>query len=263
MYQIPTKPLTIGEVLDRGFALFRASFSSVWYIALVGGLASVPYNLINFSSISTTGAATAPLLPPPAAIAAFIVYMFIALVLFNVNIARIGGIARGQPLPLGESIAVGLRRFPAMLGAGILFTLGVIVTMIFLIIPAVWFSVAFYFALFAPVLERRGPVDSMRYGFTLVKGRWWRTAGVLTVIFLILMVVYVLFAIVLGVAAAFSGGSPEEIIDQVMWVQIITAPLLQIVMIPLSYSMFLAVYEDSKLRYEGADLAERVAAATA
>lgn len=260
MYQIPTQPLTIGEVLDRGFALFRASFSSVWYLALIGGLASLPYNLLNYTSISE--AANAPLLPSAPAIAAYLMYMAVAIVLFNVTIARIGGIARGRPLSLGAAFALGLRRLPALIGAGFLYIVGIVLGLIALLIPAMWFSVAFYFALFVPVLERRGPIESMSYAFRIVRGRWWRTAGVLTVIVLILMVVYILFGIVMGATAAFSGGTFEEMFDQIMLIQIISAPLLQVLFIPLSYAMFLAVYEDSKLRYEGTDLADRIAAAT-
>jgi hypothetical protein len=45
------------------------------------------------------------------------------------------------------------------------------------------------------------------------------------------------------------------------WIQFVVSPLLSAVAIPLSYSLYLAIYHDLRLRHEGGDLAARIAAA--
>jgi len=64
------------------------------------------------------------------------------------------------------------------------------------------------------------------------------------------------------VFVAVSGGATQ--LQQLPWqIDFIVTPLISGVLTPLFYALLMAVYADSKLRNEGADIAERIAAAEA
>jgi hypothetical protein len=183
----------------------------------------------------------------------------IAVALYAALVARIDAVARGASLSLREALAVGLRRTPAMflswLFAGIL----IVVALCLLIIPGL---IVFVWLLFAPaavVIERLGPFASLSYSFDLVRGHWWRTAALLTIIGIVLTVVYLVFAVVVSIAVI---SDPTAIANgQAPWyVTLIVGPVLQAVIAPLTYSLMLAIYYDLRLRHEGGDLAARIAA---
>ena len=50
-----------------------------------------------------------------------------------------------------------------------------------LVIPGIWLFVMYAVAVPALLLERVGPVQSLKRSYRLVKGRWWATFGTLLV----------------------------------------------------------------------------------
>jgi hypothetical protein len=120
----------------------------------------------------------------------------------------------------------------------------------------------FVFAWIAPVLDRKGPIESLSYSFALVRGRWWRTAALLTIIAFMVAVLYLLLALVAGMVAAMFGTGGTELGGALVLIEAVVVPLLYVVIIPLMYAMLIAVYNAAKLRHEGTDLAARIADAT-
>jgi hypothetical protein len=127
------------------------------------------------------------------------------------------------------------------------------------IVPGLIFVIWFLFAPYAVIVERHGPLQSLSYSRAIVRGHWWRTAAIVTIVGIILVVVYT----VLGIVATISVMTNPEAVSagQLPWyVQFVISPLLGGVAGPFGYSMLLAIYYDLKLRHEGADLAARIAA---
>ena len=60
-----------------------------------------------------------------------------------------------------------------------LYSLGVALGLVALIVPGVWLSVRWYFAAQAAVVDGLGPADALRRSAEVVETRWWRTFGVL------------------------------------------------------------------------------------
>jgi uncharacterized BrkB/YihY/UPF0761 family membrane protein len=109
-----------------------------------------------------------------------------------------------------------------------------------------------------PIVEELGPTASLSRAWQLVKGSWWRTAVILTVVGLILIALVFVISFVAGLAAipsAFMGNSRSAAIAVQLFVAVLTAPLL-----PLMYCLFYAVYTDLRLRRDGGDLLSRAAA---
>jgi hypothetical protein len=257
MYQLATAPQSIGGVLDAGFRLFKASLAQTFLLAALGALSYVPLGLLDPASgvhLDDTGVIVAVALG------------VLALIAFGVAtsgaiIARIDAIARGRALSLQQALAVGVRRGPALFAASACYGLAVLAGTILALVPGLLFMISLAFAPYASVTEGLGAFASLRYSRQLVRGHWWRTAGLLTVISIVVFAIFAMLAVVVGIVAAVT--TEFAATGVVPWYfQLTLSPLLSAVATPLLYAMLMAVYRDLKLRHEGADLAQRIAAAS-
>jgi hypothetical protein len=277
MYQVPSGPLSIGGVLDSGFKLFRDCFTQVYLFAIATSLVTAPAGL--FTAYLQTATPSVGL-----GIGVFLgilVVVIVTMILTSAIVVRIDGVARGELVSVGEALRVGARRSPSAVGAGVLMALAIAAvpclvlaamagagmtspfalvaaaTLLF-IVPGSVIAVWLLFGPYAAIVDRLGPLTSLRYSRAITRGNWWRTAALVTIIGIILMVIYM----VIGIAAAVSAvANPEAIAagETPWYLQLIVGPLLSAVAVPLSYSLFMAIYYDLKLRHEGGDLAARIA----
>ena len=254
MYQQPNAPQSIGGVLDSGFTLYRESLSQAYLLAAIAALVTAPVNLLQpyFARTGVAGlAGVSGLIVVAVALAAVVLYAAL--------IARIDAVARGASLSLRAALSVGLQRMAAMVLAGLAGAVLVIVGLFLLVIPGLIFMIWFVFAPFAVVVERRRPLESLSYSHAIVRGNWWRTAALLTIIGIVLMVVYLLFTV--GISIAVISDPAAASAGEVPWyVSLVVAPALSAVIGPLWYALMLAIFYDLRLRHEGGDLAARIAA---
>jgi hypothetical protein len=130
---------------------------------------------------------------------------------------------------------------------------------ILLLIPGIILMVWLLFAPYLVITNRLGPIDSISYSFRLVRGHWWRTAALITIIGIIAGVLYLILAAVLGIVFV---TDPESIAltGRMPWyVDFVLGPLISAVATPLGYAMLIAALQDLKLRHRGDDLAARIA----
>ena len=296
MYEAPTAPLSIGQVLDDGFRLFRAAFKHVWHIALIGAITTFP---IVFVSDQLD-----PINPSIDQFATFFVVLivvgFVSLYFYAVLFARIGAESRGEAMTTGQAYVKGLRRAPAFIvvtiayflmigfvmflfmfliamiigviagvsggGAGdavpIAAAIGTFVGLALSLVPIAYVSTIFAFCFGASVVDSKGPFSSLGYSARIVQGHFWRTAAIILVIFFIYSVVYMILGVLAAVVAfdQLAGtGTPGPLSHLVNYV---LGPIFQLVLIPLVIAMVISAYNDLRLRHEGSDLAARIAAAT-
>jgi hypothetical protein len=255
MYQQPNAPQSIGGVLDSGFRLYRESLSQAYLLGAIAAFVMAPVNLLQPYLLRN---GVNPTFIGEVGLAVFAMSI-VAAVFYAALIARIDAAARGAPIPLGEALSLGLRRMPAMLVAGILTGIIVFIGLCLIVIPGLIVVIWLVFAPFAVVLERRGPIESLSYSRALVRGNWWRTTALLTIIFVVLMAVYFLFGV--GTSIAVISDPAAAALGEVPWyVTFIVAPAFSAVIAPLMYALMLAIFYDLRLRHEGGDLAARIAA---
>jgi hypothetical protein len=252
-------------VLDSGFRLFRASFTQVFVLAILASIATVPAGRIANSFSPEAGVSGAAVL---SFLAALIVGVIAALVFTAAAAARIDAVANGREMAFGEAVSYGLKRAPAFFVAGLLYGIAVTVGLVLLIIPGIIVGVYMAFGAIATVVDRKGPIEGLKYSWGLVRGRWWRTLILGTVAMLIAMVPYIVIGIVVGVigaaaALAFGVTPSADGQDVVLLIDLIVTPVVSAFGTPLIYGLGLAIYYDLRLRREGGDIAERIAAATA
>jgi hypothetical protein len=266
------RPLSLGEVLDGAFTIYRRQFVSLFLTALVPQLPLIALVVVYYGFIGSAATGAAPDLSAGAAIAAGIAVLLLAPLAAVGSATAIGGVTfqvarayTGAPVTTGEAIRRGFQRSLPMIGSyivvGILSMFGILAFFIgFFVVLVSAFAVAP-----AVVLERRGPIEAISRSWELIKGAW---GEVFLVMFIAGMIAGFPGAAVqgLGLVGVFlTAGDP----DMLMAVQGVTSVLAQIartLTFPFSLGATVLLYYDRRVRTEALDvqmMAESLAAAPA
>ena len=242
MFELPTTPLSIGQVLDLSIKNYLRNFRLVLPLVLAAIVVSCA-NLTAQMEFRNQPAATA--------IVALILYIpavYIGMALLSL----LWGTSLDEPLSMGEALGLAARKLLPIILYYILLSLAVTGGLILLVIPGIILAVTLVLGQYAIIIENAGPVEALKRSHSLVWGNWGRTAAVLTVVVLIYIAVDVVFGLVVGVASL--GRNPATI---AIIVGILTGTMSSI-LAPFTVSAGLVLFADLRLRKEGADLEEAI-----
>jgi uncharacterized membrane protein YciS (DUF1049 family) len=273
MYQKPTVPRSIGGVLDDTLQLYRATLSSCLLPAFLASLvtAVLSYFVVASVPLGATPAGLADLMGTYRSMFStygiwYLVVIAVTLVLYGMLIAIIAGASQGQIPSFGAALTQGARRAPALLGASILFIIAITIGFILLIIPGfyIWNRLQLYMV---PLVSGpQGPGQSLSTSWRLVGGNWWRTAIVVFVIFVILLVLELVLGALAGILAVALGGgaslsgSPALLAARVSLISLLIGGVVRIFTTPLLFAALVAIYQDLLVRKGGGDLEARLGA---
>jgi hypothetical protein len=250
MYQKPAAPLSISGVLDDGFRLFQASFTSVYPLALAGAVIGVIPEMF----LDETAGEAAAMLTGEFYIAMFVV-MLVSIWLFAAAILRVRGVAEGVALPLSRALSAGTACLIPVLIASIAYALLLLGGLALFVVPGLILSLSLAFAPYLVVLEGAGPIEALWQSHRLVWGFWWRTSVIFAVVLFVALAAFLLLALISGVSgitAVGEGASTFSVSGNIV------APLVSACVTTLFYAFAYSVYCDLKLRKEGGDLDVRL-----
>jgi hypothetical protein len=185
-----------GELLSTTFALFgshAAVFLTVTMI-LVGPVTLVVDGI--WGRALAEGATADPSLAVQGVGGALNLLVIPLVTAMQVVIVQ--GLARGGEPTVRDALRGASGRFLPVLGAVLLYSLGIAAGLALLIVPGIWLAVRWYFAAQAAVVDRVGPVGALRRSGELVRGQWWRTFGVVLAAGLLFAIGGALVTAVLG-----------------------------------------------------------------
>jgi len=270
----PPRPLAVGETLDLAFRIFRATLvTSLVYsgLAVIAGELPNIYNIARQRPLVTLLEEREPLY--------WLLYAagsIIAVVLCSAVLLRQHAIASGATPATGAELPVVLRRLPGLLAALVLFSLATSVWFIpmaalrgadiltqglvaaLLSIPATWVGVALSCSWPAFLLSDAGAAASLARSWRLVRGSWWRLAAIYTVGLLLLIVLLTIAGALAMIVAVPVARGDLAVLSAVTTVVVV---ILNAIGLPFFIALMLAVYGDLTVRREGADLAQKIAAA--
>jgi len=219
MPQLDLRPLSLGEILDRTFSLYRRHFLLFLGIAAIPhlltlGLSLVQILLLHPAQRGVLGQKNTALSSGPLALgfAGFFVWLLVYLVAYL--FAQGGTIYAVSDLYLGRSTTIGasLRRMWGqllnLLGVSILNGLAVGAACIFLIIPGLYVACRLITCVPAALIEDLGARESLERSFALTKGSAGRGFVIYLLYIVLLYAALLLFAIPFGVMVAMSGKDP-------------------------------------------------------
>ena len=275
MYVQPTAPRAIGGVIDDAIKLYRASFRSCWPIALIGSVVTAAISLYLLSRFPALATVRDPalmwqMLKPSPVWGWLLIPGIASLLLLGAVIACQNALAAGTgPMTVGVALATAFARLHWLLLAALVGVIFISFGVGIVLVPVVaasrvlavlaWVILGIYLwgrlqlwmvAVFA---EDAGTFRAMGVSWRLIGGHWWRSATILTVGIIIVLVISMLFGLVGNLIFVVVRVDRMSVL---MGNQLISA-VERVFVTPMMPAVLVAMYYDFKLRREGGDLAAR------
>jgi len=272
----PQRQLSVGEVLDLSFRIYRVTLVRCLLFAtcgvVAGELAGI-YALIKGGSAARAAGGFAAMLAQlrdPTFVTLYIVGLALTLLFYAAVLLRQHNIITGGAG--GADLAAALRRLPALIGLLVLVSVGLCLCFLPAILAAgtlrallfIAAGIALCYAVVAVscaqtilLVDDEGPASSLARSWRLTAGSFWRLSLIYSVALIILLALYAVIGAVAGVlAAAFAHGDVAMVTAFAQVIGIILGALAT----PFYAALALAVLADLKVRKEGTDLAQRISA---
>ena len=257
------RPLSLGEVLDVSIKICLAHWRTllktvllvVVPVQIVSTIVNADYTVSSFD-FSASSAQT-----PEESLEELNQYLGGLAISTLLQVAAVGlataacfrAIAQaylGEATDWRSSLSYALRHVPSLLWLGVLYVLGVMLGTLLLILPGIWLYVAWAFALPVLLVEGLRGAKALRRSFDLVKGRWWRTFGVIVVGFILAGIIGALVqgVFLIGIVV----GPDNDVL--VLVLSAIAGVVGLAVSTPFQAALLTVVYFDLRVRKEGFDL---------
>jgi hypothetical protein len=239
----PARPQSISEVLDTAFQIFAISLLKTLPYGILTILAGQLGNIYNLA----TGRPLGPAWPHDAPSGlVYVASLILVPTLWAAMILRERAIAQGELNSMGAELARALRTIPTLLPMAIFMAVAVAVGIVLLVVPGVYLFIALSMAVPALVLERKGPIDAMKFSVHLMRGYWWRTLAIFLVTAVIVMVFYILAVVLVAIAVQFARGADVALVTAAATVLIIALGAFST---PFIAATALAVFGDLQVRH--------------
>lgn len=268
----PSRPQAIGEVLDSAVRIFKATLLKVLPFSVLATVAGQLQNIY----IILSGRNIRPFSnSDPGWWTVYLLGTVVGAALINAIIVRQAAIATGSESASMTALKEGLRNVPAVVLMGIVMAVLVGIWFVplavipaayrswsgaLLAVPAFYLLVLFLCSWPARLVDRKGPIESLRYSAHLVRGNWWRTVMVYLVVLTMIIVLSVTAGLIVGVLTQLVAARDLAVSTAVSAVMVVASGA---VFVPFVSSMSLALYGDLQSRKDGADLERRIAGAPA
>lgn len=267
----PPRPQSVGEILDSAFRIFGATLVTCLPLAI---LAVILRQLPTLYAVVFLRSLTVAVWRDPVWWVLYLVAVLAAIVVTAAILLRQYAVATGHQPSAGSELGTGLRRLPGLVLYMILFSLGLVVSMIPLglaalfsgwtriavgvlaLLPACCFLLAVSSSWPLMMVADMGALASLNESARLTRGSWMRLTLIYTVALALLLVLYTLSGVIAALFVAVAGRADLVMMTAVGGVVMIIIGALGV---PLYGALMLAVLGDLLVRREGADLAQRIA----
>lgn len=179
------RPREVGELLRDSLYLF---FRHPRTVLALGAAIVVPVELVVFGvGLEQIGAGyTEKISNAELGVSAAVSFFVVAPLVTAAVVGMVSDVAKAERQRAVRSLVAGLDAFAPLLGAVVLAALGIALGLLALIAPGIYLLVRWYFVPQAVVLSgERGP-RALEASAKVVQGSWWRTAGVVLLVNLLI-----------------------------------------------------------------------------
>jgi hypothetical protein len=268
----PSRPLSVGEVLDLAFRIYHATVVRCLLLSSLGVLAGEVWRIYSLARAARPPglqSLTAQLREPPV-LALYIAGLLAQMVLLSAVVLRQYRLVTGPQI--GGELAGAARRLPALIGLTLL--LGITASACFVpvlvggalrplfqvlgLLALIGISLRLLSSSAILLTEHTGALASYRRSWRLTEGSFWRLALIYAIAMAIFLAIYVVLGIVIGSLGLILGQGDVAVATAAGAVLAIAVGAL---VVPLYTALSLAILADLKTRREGTDLERRIAAA--
>jgi membrane-anchored glycerophosphoryl diester phosphodiesterase (GDPDase) len=216
MAAIDLRPLSLGEILDRTFSLYRSNFLLFVGITVLPHILILAYNLLKAAAagvgrVQVVGGQSTSASYYFAAfgglifLVGFVVYIGLYFLAEGATVYAVSEIYLGRKTTITDCFRRMNGRVLNLFGVALLSGLAAVAGLILLIVPGFWLACRLVTCIPAALLEDLGPGDALSRSFHLTKGSAGRAFLIYLLYFLLLymglMIFMFPFAIVAGIAA--------------------------------------------------------------
>lgn len=258
MNGLDLRPLTLGEILDRTFSLYRRHF------LLFIGISAIPQVLVLAFSVASLLLSRVPGRIAPlhtlltafgilAALAFVVVYLVAYLFSQGGTIFAVSDLYLGRPTTIAASLRRVSGEFWSLFGVLLLNGLAVLGGFLLLVIPGIYIMCRLLVCVPAALIERRGPRESLSRSFDLTRDYAGRAFMVILLYFVIAFAVQMCIGIPFGVAAFMVGKNSSALLVVQILSQVAGA-IGNVLVIPILLIATSVFYFDLRVRKEAFDL---------
>ncbi|MEA2645183.1 MAG: hypothetical protein QOE92_266 [Chloroflexota bacterium] len=256
------RPLTVSEIFDESFRLYRGNFGNLVALALISVVPGLIYNLLYVQAL---GGANGSFLGgsrvsgDPFASFNF-AYLALGFLILLVSAPISSGllyqatiyIAAGYRPSVGTVLTNVLRRYPDMLIVTIITWLCVVPAFTCVgIVVTVWLLVAVSLATPALFAEGKGGMDALRRSWDLSQNSWWRLFGILILSALMVFVISLAAEFFLGLVL---GLIPALSVELKLTMTQLAAAVARALVAPVVPVITCLLYFDRRVRSEALEL---------
>lgn len=253
MTQLDLRPLTMGEILDRTFSLFRRHFLLFLGLTAIPQVILLGFRILQVMSARIQqGAEYSVIVAMLIGLAALIATLAVYVVSQGATITAVSELYLGRTASIASSLKKIWGELGSLLGVLLLNGLAIGGATLLLIIPGIYVTCRLFVCVPAAVVEGRGPRESLSRSFDLTRDNAIRAF----VILLVFLAINFAIAAVIQFPILFELGQAHDPAARAMWAvwaqvaQTFTTILVQPVLL-IATSIF---YFDLRVRKEGFDL---------
>jgi Membrane domain of glycerophosphoryl diester phosphodiesterase len=250
------RPMSLGELLDRSFFLYRKHFTLFVGIIAVPHLAVLAFQLMGVAlhpgTVAVFGAVSIVW-----SLVSIVVYLSAVAASQGATVIAVSKVHLGGNTSVSESFAGVKGRIVSlaliMIGVGI----GIGIGFVLLIVPGIIFALMWALAIPVAVLENKGLRDSTSRSAQLTKGNRGRIFMIYFLFVVLTYIVYMLWEIPILAAIGIFAGGAHPVTALPVWSQVAFAVgtfLSQCLVGPLLTIALSLVYYDQRVRKEAFDL---------
>ena len=202
---VESSAFSIGQVVSRTFSVIGRHFVLFFGLSLVASLPTVLLAALT-QPAAASGAAAAAMIFDGRYLMAFVgtTLTTVALSFLLSAVLTYGTVMdlNGRQVSVGEALNTALRIFFPLIAIAILYTLGIGLAFLALLIPGLMLMTAWAVAVPVRVIENTALLDTFSRSAELTKGHRWAIFGLLLAFGAIVLVVTVVSAPILGASAA-------------------------------------------------------------
>jgi hypothetical protein len=249
------RPLTLGELLDRAFSLYRQNLIVFIGIVALPNLILLAFQILNTTLVTGTKVDLTRLLTTLVTLFGVLLVSMVTLAVSQAaTIIAVSALHLDQPVSIREAFAaiwgrvIGLCLITLACGVLIFFWF------LMLVLPGIFFALRWSLVIPAAVLERLGLRAAMARSAALVEGQYGRVFMIYFLYFLLVLVLSSVWEIPVFMTTVLKGVSET---GPPLWTQIVLqigAFITQCLVGPLLTIALALAYYDARVRKEAFDL---------
>lgn len=244
------RPLSLGELLDRTFHLYRQHFVIFVGLAALPGLVQLAFSLLLISPRLEAGIVMSILI----GVASVLVSIVVTAVSQAATITAVSELHLGRPISIKMALDAARSRIVEVVLASLLVGLYVTLGFLLLIVPGVIMALRWAIVIPIVVIEHLPIRASMARSSALTEGHRGRVFLIYLLFFVLMFVVGLVWQIPIGIAAVLNSSSPGA---PPLWIPVVAQVgtfFTSCLVGPLASIAVSLFYYDERVRKEAFDL---------